>query len=1187
MINIKNNHWIGLSALLLVISFFFYKSIISEAPFSNSLNVIKKLHDHQIILHRDILRYRNNQVYQYDSLNKSISQLLDVNRNLDAADRSGPYPEISKAMTQLKKSIERQGILIEDFKTHHSILQNSLVYYSSISKEIYDRKLNNESRLSRKTHGKLSSLILEYTVKPKHEIALKIFPIIDSLNHNPSKDINTLINHSLMIIEKLPEIDAILETFNTLNAESQINNIREEMLKINGDHRENIRIFSSLLFICSIYLVLYIIYLFISLQKNKNTLSIANHKLNTEIDERTKTEKTLYTYVKESSNNNEDSIETFLRSIRQSLNVRYAYLTYITPNSNEATLAGLVDNETYVSNIKYNIENTPCEEVVRTGRLVYNRDLRLYYPNWTGTRLQDAESYIGITLLNNSGEITGILSIADDNPIINTNLAESIVTLAASRASTELSRQTALNNSTRYQKGLELIDKWTVKLISAAMNVEFFYDSVCSAAHEITSASLSALPIYDKETSTYKFCGAVGHNADLLQDTEFSIADGGICAWAMLNKTNLRIDDVRLDLRAKKQMIDQFNVKSAMVTPIIINNKSYGAISVFKNNTTFDDIDERLLTQFSNSVQMAIRNMQLLNEVESERERAEVTLHSIADAVITTSSEGNIEYMNKVAEQLTGWEFSEVINKPVQTVFRILDRDTRDPMHNLIEACLEDGTSIKKSMTTLISKNSIEKEIESSMSPILKFDGKPDGSVIVFHDETERRHMEHVIMHQATHDSLTGLTNRNEFDKQLNEHIYDAKNYGRQHALCYLDLDRFKLVNDTSGHAAGDELLKQITGLLHTCIRSGDILGRLGGDEFGLILENCPQESAVRVAEKIINDIANYQYTFEDKTFTIGVSIGLVTLTSATDNATDVMKQADVACYTAKDNGRNRLYIYQDEDLELIRRNDEMRWATRIEDALNNDQLHLYGQTIKPIAKNSSGMIHMEILVRMEDEDGSLIEPNAFIPAAERFSLMNKVDKNIINKAFCFISSLKKHPTNNIRYSINLSGNSLNDENFARYISGQLDEFKIDPDFICFEVTETAAITNLHMTRKLMAEIKALGCWFALDDFGSGLSSFEYLKNLPVDYLKIDGCFVRDMVNNKIDHAMVAAINQIGHVMGIQTIAEFVENDEIMQKLRKIGVDYAQGYAISRPILLKDINFDELSSSTYLSAGCA
>ena len=741
-------------------------------------------------------------------------------------------------------------------------------------------------------------------------------------------------------------------------------------------------------------------------------------------------------------------------------------------------------------------------------------------------------------------------------------------------------RQLALRESKRYQDGLELIDHWMARLIAIGMNAELFFENTCYAAQELSGASLSALPLLDKDNNLYSFAAATGHNADIIKQTTLSIYDGGLCAWTMLNKSSLRIDDLDRDTRTQKHLTDKLGIKSALATPIILNNEAYGALCVFRQNEAFDEIDELLLTQFGQSVQMAIVNMQLLNDVESERERAEVTLHSIADAVITTNSQGLVEYMNCVAEELTGWSLHEVRNHPIQTVFRILDRDTREPMHDIVEACLEDGTAINKSMTTLISKNGTEKEIESSMSTIVRSSGKPDGAVIVFHDETERRHMEHVIMHQATHDSLTGLTNRNEFDRQLTEHIYDARNYGRQHALCYLDLDRFKLVNDTSGHAAGDELLKQITTLLHSCIRGGDILGRLGGDEFGLILENCPHNSAERIAEKIINEISNHQFAWDERAFNIGVSIGLVPITSETDSATEVMKQADLACFTAKDHGRNRVYIYENEDTELIRREDEMHWATRIKDALDNDRLRLHAQTICPIGKGSTGKMHIEILVRLQDAENNLIPPGAFIPAAERFNLMGKIDQRIIRDTFAFIANRNKQASDNVCFSINLSGNSLNDKHLGQYIKSQLDEYNIDSDNICFEITETAAITNLHMAKKLMTELKDYGCWFALDDFGSGLSSFEYLKNLPVDYLKIDGSFVRDMVNNKIDHAMVAAINQIGHVMDIQTIAEFVENDQIMHKLRGLDVDYAQGFAVSHPIPLDEIDFETLSSSS-------
>lgn len=1190
MMKQKLRYWLGFGILLMSMCFFFYRSIISEPPFRETLAAIENLQNLQIQLHRDVLRYRSSQIYQYDSLNKIIEQVRLSSLILEIPNTDNSYPAIKQLVTQLKSTISHQEDLVENFKTHHSILQNSLTNYSRISGDLYSNSAaKNDPVIFRKILGQLSTLILEYARSPKHETALKLYPIIDALNHEPSTEVNTLINHTIMIIERLPEIDAIIQSFNTLNTEQQIINIKEQLQTIFSQHEDQARIFNTLLFICTLYLAIYVALLFFSLQRNKNTLAEANQKLYEEVDERAKTEKSLYSFVEGTSERCADSIYTLLNSLCKSLHVRYAYLTFCTDNNNQANLAGLIDNGLYKSGIKYNPENSPCEEVLKQGRLVYNRDLNKYFPDWNNVAITHAESYIGVTIHDNENKVIGLLAVADDKPVENTNFYESILTLAASRAGTELLRQLAAGESKRYQNGLELIDRWIARLIASSIDTRLFFENACYAAQEISDATLSALPVLDRDNGLYSFITATGNNSEILKETTMSIHDGGICGWVMLNKSSLRIDDVTKDIRTQKQITSKLNIRSALATPILLNNDVYGAICVFRNDTTFDEIDELLLTQFSQSVQMAIINLQLLKDVESERERAEVTLHSIADAVITTNAAGMIEYMNHVAESLTGWLLAEARNKPVQTVFRILDHDTNEPMHDLVEACLEDGTSINKSMTTLLSKDGIEKEIESSMSTITNSSGKPDGAVIVFHDETERRHMEHVIMHQATHDSLTGLNNRNEFDRQLTEHIYDSRNYGRQHALCYLDLDRFKLVNDTSGHAAGDELLRQITALLHSCIRSGDILGRLGGDEFGLILGNCSHNSAERISEKIINEISNHQFNWGDKTFNIGASIGLVPITSETENTTEVMKQADLACFTAKDMGRNRIYVYENEDSELRRREDEMHWVGRIKHALDNNRLRLHAQTIYPISRSGPCKMHIEILVRLLDDNDNLILPSSFIPAAERFNLMGIIDRHIIRSTFEFIASRDDHIQDNVCYSINLSGNSLNDEYLSNYIRLQLDEYTINPSHICFEITETAAITNLHMARKLMTELKECGCWFALDDFGSGLSSFEYLRNLPVDYLKIDGSFVRDMVNNKIDHAMVAAINQIGHVMEIQTIAEFVETDQIMDTLIGLNVDYAQGYAISRPIPLEEIDFDFLTMTNreLLSSGRA
>ena len=585
----------------------------------------------------------------------------------------------------------------------------------------------------------------------------------------------------------------------------------------------------------------------------------------------------------------------------------------------------------------------------------------------------------------------------------------------------------------------------------------------------------------------------------------------------------------------------------------------------------FDEIDEQLITQFSQSVQMAIINMQLVSDMKSERERAEVTLHSIGDAVITTNVNGNIEYMNHVAESLTAWKLSEARNKAVQDVFRIEDLDTGEPIHDVVKSCLYDGITINKSILSLISRNGHSKFIESSISPILKTSGKPEGVVIVFHDETQRRQLENTIKHQAAHDPLTNLLNRDAFDIELSDHVYDAKKNNNHHILCYLDLNRFKLINDTAGHIAGDQCLIQVTKLIESFIRNDDVLSRLGGDEFGLILKNCTQDDALKITNKISQAISEMKFSWEQCDYSLGVSIGINPLSKNSIDAADAIRKADLACYTAKDHGKSQIYIYEEEDSELIRRQEESYWATRITEAIENDRLQLYAQPIIALKNKDSQQKHVEILVRLLSEDDQLIAPSAFIPAAERYNLMHLIDRKIIKETFSFIHKHSHKDENVTHYSINLSGNTVDDKGIVEYINDIANSYEINRKTICFEITETAAIKNLNKARKLIKKLKASGFKFALDDFGSGLSSFQYLKNLPVDYLKIDGGFVADMVNNKIDHAMVTAINEVGHVMGIKTIAEYVENEQIIKKLRDINVDYGQGYGIEQPKPIKEI----------------
>jgi diguanylate cyclase (GGDEF)-like protein len=384
-----------------------------------------------------------------------------------------------------------------------------------------------------------------------------------------------------------------------------------------------------------------------------------------------------------------------------------------------------------------------------------------------------------------------------------------------------------------------------------------------------------------------------------------------------------------------------------------------------------------------------------------------------------------------------------------------------------------------------------------------------------------------------------------------------------------MDLDQFKVVNDTCGHIAGDELLRQLSEILQNAVRHSDTLARLGGDEFGILMEHCTLAQAQRAVSAIQKTIQNFQFSWEGQSFHIGVSIGLVAISEATPSITELLKQADAACYMAKDLGRNRIHVYNPDDTQMVLRQGEMQWVTRINQAVEENRFTLYVQSIVPLHKSTD--MHYEFLLRMIDERGQIISPVTFLPAAERYDLMHKIDVWVVENAFKLLASNPDLVEQTHFFSINLSGQSLSSVQFLDSVIAQIKDLNIDPSKICFEVTETAAISNLRAATHFIASLRELGCQFALDDFGSGLSSFGYLKNLKVDYLKIDGIFVKDIADDPIDHAMVKSINDIGHVMGMKTIAEFVESDKIKSMLRKLGVDYAQGYEIGRPQPFEEI----------------
>jgi diguanylate cyclase (GGDEF)-like protein/PAS domain S-box-containing protein len=593
------------------------------------------------------------------------------------------------------------------------------------------------------------------------------------------------------------------------------------------------------------------------------------------------------------------------------------------------------------------------------------------------------------------------------------------------------------------------------------------------------------------------------------------------------------------------------------------------------------------------SVQRDISDRKLMEQAFfQEKELAQVTLQSIGDAVIATDADGYISTLNPVAEKLTGWLTSEAKGLPLTTVLNIVDETNRTPIENIAQIALSEGLIVDQGQNSLlIARNNREFAIDHCVAPIHYRNGEIIGAVVVFRDVTQVRTQARQLTWQ---------------EYQLEHALHSAQGYGIEHVMLYLDLDRFKIVNDTSGHIAGDALLRQISQLFKSIIRKTDTLARIGGDEFAALLYNCSPEGGLEVAEALRHAIRGFRFVWEDKTFSIGVSIGLVAINPQIASASALLSAADIACYAAKNKGRDRVQIYQVGDRELAKQHGEQEWVMQINQALEHHRFRLYSQPIVPLLNAHTTAVHCEILLRLQPENGQLVLPMAFIPAAERYNLMYAIDRWVIRTLFSNLSKLftanssanssvyNPARDNDIKdsmlsnkvalpalspqpksqasvpnypslYAINLSGASINEEKLIDFIYEQFYIYKIPPEIICFEITETVAIANLGQAASLIGKLKQLGCMFALDDFGSGMSSFAYLKNLPVDFIKIDGNFIKNIVDNPIDVAMVEAITKIAHVMGIKTIAEYVETAAIMDKLNELRVDYAQGYYLGKP----------------------
>ncbi|MEO7205849.1 MAG: EAL domain-containing protein [Steroidobacteraceae bacterium] len=548
-----------------------------------------------------------------------------------------------------------------------------------------------------------------------------------------------------------------------------------------------------------------------------------------------------------------------------------------------------------------------------------------------------------------------------------------------------------------------------------------------------------------------------------------------------------------------------------------------------------------------------------------EKESAQITLQSIGDGVITTDAKGVIDYVNPVAEALTGWRLEDSQGRAIEEIFRAFHEETCEPLENPLAVAIRRTRSIKSVRPMLlIRRDGNEIYVESTASPIRDGSGAVSGGVLVFHDVSEARELNRRLSYHASHDVLTGLVNRREFESRMERALKSAKARETSYALCVLDLDQFKIVNDTCGHSAGDALLGQVGALLKSKVRWRDTLARLGGDEFGILLESCSLDEAMRTAEALREAVRNFKFTWEERTFRLGASIGVVPISADNADVAAVLSAADSACQAAKEAGRNRVHSFEENDIDLMRRRREMQWAARINNALEEGRFELFRQTIMPLQKTEAGA-HYELLLRMRDEAGKIVGPDNFMTAAERYGITPSIDRWVIENAFRWLVSEADEREKLTMCSINLSGQSLGDDKFLPYVIDQFHRSGLDATKICFEITETAAIASFSQANRFIQALKELGCKFALDDFGTGLSSFGYLKHFPVDYLKIDGSFVKEILHDPIDREMVRSINEIGHLTGKQTIAEFAENQEIINMLQSLGVDYAQGYGVSQP----------------------
>jgi len=550
-----------------------------------------------------------------------------------------------------------------------------------------------------------------------------------------------------------------------------------------------------------------------------------------------------------------------------------------------------------------------------------------------------------------------------------------------------------------------------------------------------------------------------------------------------------------------------------------------------------------------------------------ERGRTQATLDSLGDGLVTTDTHGRIDYLNRAAEQLLGRSLAEVSGKPFAEIVTVVDEAERKALADPVRQCLAAGVKVAlgRRAVMLARPDGAERSIELTAAPLAGDHGETSGAVVLLHDVTELRGIARQMSYQASHDALTGLVNRREFERRLQEALDLARNSAQTHVLCYLDLDRFKAVNDTSGHMAGDNMLREVAALVKDAVRDSDTVARIGGDEFALLLVGCPLEKANQIADDVSTAIRDYRFVWKDKIFSIGVSIGLVELGRESGGLDDVMSAADSACYVAKSQGHGIVHVYSARDEAVARHRGEIQWLQRLQHALRDGRFVLYTQPIVAALATTTRGPALEVLVRLLGDDGSVIVPGEFLKAAERYRLMPLLDRWVVQTTFAALGrgAFKLAPGRSL--GINISGQTLGDGQFLEFVVECLDRTGVMPTQICFEVTEAAVVANLDHARRFIDVLHGMGCTFALDDFGSGLGSFANLKTLAMDYLKIDGLYMRNLARDTVNQAMVSAMIKLARTLDFQVIAEQVEDQPSLDAARRMGMDFVQGYAIARP----------------------